>query len=788
MATVTWSQPSFAGGELAPSMAARIDHEKYHVGCRTLRNMFVHSHGGVSNRPGTKHIATALGAGSVLIPFQFSSTDTYVLELGNQTMRVLRNGALVESSPGVPYTVATPYTSAQAASLKFTQSADTMFFVHPDVRPYTLVRVSDTNWTWTAITFAPSHSAPSGLTASPAFGSSSNWSYRVSALVLNGSDYEKGTASNVLLVSVPSTFSGQVFLVWTDMTVDAYLVERNKGAGWSAIAIVTSTNVVDDDLPTISDTTVPGASGPPVLLGALWGDPDARTYKYRITLEVDGEESVASTTEALGLLEYPWPQAARIALSWTAPTIPVGSTSSYIVNIYKSDRGQYGWIGAVDAKAGISNFYDDNITPDVTRVFPTVLLNDFTATNGKPGAVGIFEQRLWLARTNSNPQTVWGSALGVLRNFYSRTQALPSDAVEATLATSQLNDVRHIVPLDRLVLLTGTAEWVLDSGNNADAISPTALRARVQSYRGASDVRPLVIGNNALFIQRNGSAVRDLGYKFESDSYAGNDLTVLANHLLREDNVKCWCYQQAPNGLVWAITTGGQLLSFTYLPEHAIWAWARHETDGTVLWITSIPSTDEDEVYLVVQRSTGTFLERMAARSTTSLAEAFFVDCGKSYTSPGTTVTGLSHLEGKTVAVLADGDHLVKVVASGQITLPRAYTRVHVGLPFSSDLETMNLELKTKDGTVQGKRKCVKEITVRVESSRAFSAGPSFDQLTEAKWRNTEAYDEATNLLSGDRKLTLAPVWGTDGRVCIRNTAPTPLTVLAVFAEVDVGT
>jgi hypothetical protein len=154
MPTVTWSQPSFAGGELAPSLAARVDHEKYHVGCKTLRNIFVHSHGGASNRSGTQYIASAISAASVLLPFQFSATDTYVLEFNNLVMRVIKNGALVESAPGVPLTVVTPYTSAQAASLKFTQSADTLYIFHPSYPPAKLVRAADGSWSLTTVAFA----------------------------------------------------------------------------------------------------------------------------------------------------------------------------------------------------------------------------------------------------------------------------------------------------------------------------------------------------------------------------------------------------------------------------------------------------------------------------------------------------------------------------------------------------------------------------------------------------------------------------------------------------------
>lgn len=141
-------QPSFAGGEIGPSLYGRIDMAKYQVALRKCDNFIVRQYGGVENRPGTRFVGAAKYPNRKcrLIPFQFSTVQTYALEFGHQYMRVIKDGALVLNSSNVIYEIATPYTEADLFRIKFTQSADVLTLVHPAYPPKELRRYAHDNW------------------------------------------------------------------------------------------------------------------------------------------------------------------------------------------------------------------------------------------------------------------------------------------------------------------------------------------------------------------------------------------------------------------------------------------------------------------------------------------------------------------------------------------------------------------------------------------------------------------------------------------------------------------
>jgi hypothetical protein len=150
------------------------------------------------------------------------------------------------------------------------------------------------------------------------------------------------------------------------------------------------------------------------------------------------------------------------------------------------------------------------------------------------------------------------------------------------------------------------------------------------------------------------------------------------------------------------------------------------------------------------------------------------------------TVSGLSHLEGRTVVALADGNVVsALVVTNGQLTFPRKFSRIHVGLRYITDIETLNIEVP--DGTVQSYKKHISSVSVRFYQSRGLFVGPTVDDLFEVKWREFENMGDPTQLLTGDKKLTVSPSWNSRGRIFMRAINPLPLTILAVVPSFDVG-
>jgi hypothetical protein len=149
--------------------------------------------------------------------------------------------------------------------------------------------------------------------------------------------------------------------------------------------------------------------------------------------------------------------------------------------------------------------------------------------------------------------------------------------------------------------------------------------------------------------------------------------------------------------------------------------------------------------------------------------------------------SGLDHLNGKTVSILADGAVVPpQIVVAGTITLSQPASLVYVGLPITADFQTLPLSFQV-DGYGQGRPKNVNEAWLRLYSSRGVFAGPSFDKLSELKPRSLEPYGSAPALFTGEVKVSVEPSWGPDGQLCVRHTDPLPITIVSLTIGFAVG-
>jgi hypothetical protein len=178
----------------------------------------------------------------------------------------------------------------------------------------------------------------------------------------------------------------------------------------------------------------------------------------------------------------------------------------------------------------------------------------------------------------------------------------------------------------------------------------------------------------------------------------------------------------------------------------------------------------------------------MHSRQVETLTDSFFVDCGVRVTGAGiTTVTGLAHLEGKTVSILADGAvQPQQKVNGGTVAIAHPSSNVVVGLPITADLQTLPFSFAT-EGYGQGRAKNINKVWLRVHNSSGVFAGPSFAKLTQFKQRTTEPYGAPPAMVTGEIEITLTPSWQQDGSVCIRQTDPLPLIVASMTVEAAIG-
>ena len=846
MARVAVELTNFTGGELSPRLDGRTDLTKYSSSCSTLENLVVYPHGSAARRPGSTFIAEVADSDNKtrLIPFEFSTTQTYMLEFSNLKMRVYKDkGAVLEgdktitgitqanpavvtatshgydngdevlisgvsgmtevngkrflvadkttntfelqdkdgvdinstsftayASGGVSnkvFEIATPYTTAQLFDLKFAQSADVMYITHPEHEVEKLSRTGHTSWTLADCSFTKGPMQDANTTDT----------------TLNPGQSAVGTGIALVASAVTGVNSGSGFLS-TDVGRFVFL-----SGGYAKITGVT-------------DTT-------------------------NATIEI---------------------------------------------------------LTALDSASATADWR----------------LGAFSDTTGHPSCVTFFEQRLVFAGTTNQPQTIFFSKSGDYENMDANIggTVADDDAIIYTIASNQVNAIRFMTATRTLIIGTAGGEFTVSGGGTDSAITPTNILIKKQSNHGAANVDAIAVGNATLFLQRAKRKIRELAYNFDVDGYIAPDMTILAEHI-SEGGLTQIAYQQEPNQLVYATRGDGELVGLTYQREQQVTAWHRHifggrfgnatitvtdfaniadgtrivltKADGTTTTFTSatsatsgkfhttssnnqtatnlktlidadsdftatvssnvvtitetsplstgfltitslddatrlaktdegkavcesvavIPTDDtEYEVYVIVKRTingaTRRFVEVLNVFDfdQTDNTSFNFLDSQLSYSgSAVSTISGLDHLEGQTVSILADGaTHPDKTVSSGGITLDRSARNVKVGLAYTSLLQTMRLNAGSQNGTSQGKTKRIYDITVRMFETIGVEVGPNLNDMERIPFRSSaDLMDEGIPPFTGDKEVEFRGNYETDGFIFVRQTQPLPFTILSLY-------
>lgn len=541
-------------------------------------------------------------------------------------------------------------------------------------------------------------------------------------------------------------------------------------------------------LTTISFTSSVAAPAAPTVTTA--GLTTAKyTYYYVVTsIGPDGvTESEASPpgSVASNLFET----GCTINISW--PPI-VGATR---FRVYKLQGGLYGYIGQTTS----NSIVDDNIAPDLS-ITPPIYDSVFGSSGNYPAAVSYYEQRRCFAGTTNEPQTIWETKSGTESNMSYSIPIRDDDRIKFRIAAREANTIRHIVPLSQLLLMTSSAEWRVTSVNS-DAITPTSISVKPQSYVGASNVQPQIVNNTLVFAGSRGGHVYELAYNWQASGFMTGDVSLRSTHLFDNKNIVDMAYSKAPRPLIWFVRDDGTLLGLTYIPEQQVGAWHRHDTDGAFESCCAVAEGNEDALYVIVRRTINgvskRYVERLQSRQFAALKDAWFVDCGLSYSGAATaTISGLGHLEGKTVSILIDGAvHPQRVVTGGAISLdiplppdvPNYSIKAIIGLPITGDLETLPMAQQIDNAFGQGRAKNVNKAWLRVFKSSGIFVGPDEDHLREVKQRTSEPMGQPPSLKNEEVELVITPSWGQDGRVFVRQVDPLPLTVCNLTLEVALG-
>lgn len=411
----------------------------------------------------------------------------------------------------------------------------------------------------------------------------------------------------------------------------------------------------------------------------------------------------------------------------------------------------------------------------------------FNAVYGYPRLVTFYEDRLVFASSTDFPQRIWLSCTGDYYNFLYGTN--DSDAIARSINVDQVNHIVWLKSAKKLQYGTVGGEGHLSSGGS-EAVSPTKISTLMESrYGSPAEVDPVLINDETVFIQRPGKALRRYSYNYESDSFSGENLSILAEHLTMNTTISQIAYQQSPYGIIWCVTSDGRLMGLTYVPEHKVAAWHKHTTDGEFESVATIPGETDDEVWAVVKRTIGEstyrFVERLDPFFTDSDTEdAFFVDSGLTYDGKATTtITGLDHLIGKTVAIVGDGGVIASqtVSAQGGITLPYEASVVHVGLPYTASMATVPSVFLANDGRVFGKKKRTTKALLKfymTHGAEVSSDGETYDTV------HFPLVSNQVTLFTGDKEVTPPGGFDLEGKIYVRQTLPLPMTLLAIMPDV----
>ena len=846
MARVAVELTNFTGGELSPRLDGRTDLTKYTSGCATLENLVVYPHGSAARRPGSTFVAEVADSDNKtrLIPFEFSTTQTYMLEFSNLKMRVYKDsGAVLEgdktitgitqanpavvtatshgyengdevlitgvvgmtevnskrflvsnkttntfelqdkdgvdinstaftaySSGGVAnkvFELTTPYTTAQLFDIKFAQSADVMYITHPEHEVEKLSRTGHTAWTLTDVDFTGGPFMDANITTT----------------TLNPGSHTVGTGVALVASAVTGINSGSGFL---------------------------STDV-------------------------------GRLVNFR-----DGYGKITGVTD----------------------------TTNATITIIKD-------LGSATASADWS-------------------LGAFSDTTGHPSCVTFFEQRLVFAGTTNQPQTIFFSKSGDYENMDANIGGTiaDDDAIIYTIASNQVNAIRFMTATRTLILGTAGGEFTVSGGGTDSAVTPTNILIKKQSNHGSANVDAIAVGNATLFLQRAKRKIRELAYNFDVDGYIAPDMTILAEHIT-EGGLTQIAYQQEPNQIVYGVRGDGELVGLTYQREQQVTAWHRHifggrfgvatltvsdyanivngtkltltKSDGTTVDFTSttgtagtnefktqtnnnttatnlktainahanftatvnsavvtitetaheatgyltiksfdstrltatsegkavvesaavIPTDDtEYQVYVIIKRTVNNITRRYVEFlnvfdfDETDNSSFNFLDSELSYSgSAVSTLSGLDHLEGQVVSILADGaTHPNRTVSSGSITLDRSAKSVKVSLAYTSLLQTMRLNAGSQNGTSQGKTKRIYDITVRMFETIGVEVGPDLNNMERIPFRSSaDLMDEGIPPFTGDKEVEFRGNYETDGFIFVRQTQPLPFTILSLY-------
>lgn len=907
---------NFTAGEISPRLDIRVDLNRYRNGAKYLRNAVVMPHGGVRKRPGSIYVQevkdSSLTDAPLVVPFEFSTTQAYILEIGPTYIRFFKDGGIIVSgdtrtitgitkaNPGVvtytgtdpsngdhvyisgvvgmtqvngrrftvanvntgsntfelsgvntssystytsggsydtPVQVTTTYAADEIEALSFAQSADTLFIAHVNHPIRKLTRTSHTSWTLTDTTIERgpfrSLNTDAGIVITPTVLGSASISgiTRANPAVVTATahGFAEGASITIAGVSGMTQVNGNryicrnvttnTFELWTiaETGVNSTAYGTYSSGGTATIATTTFSTVAPGGKVTLTSNKAVFESGHVGALWRLWepgqstgigepplGDPDLDVInndQYTRDGHVYGITNVSgSYTRWDSILQFPTHERGVVRVPATAS----GGPSFDVIWLHDSfcvleiltvssatvatARIKYGHVPLSVMQFG-SSFWEEGA---------------WSTHRGYPGVVTFHESRLWAAASEMDPQTIWASETGAFESFQDGSDA--TDALVYEIASEKVDVIKWMSPGKVLVLGTPSSEYAAAASSQNEALTPSNVNIRRQTPFGSGVVKPVRVSHAVLFGERKGPQnsparkVRELTYSFEQDSFIAPDLTIASEHITGS-GVEELAYQANPDSVIWGRREDGLMCGLTYEREQEVVGWHLHTMGGAfstgsavVERIAVIPGDLGSDLWMIVKRtingSTRRYIEYLSdgLLDDGEKEDAIYLDSALTYSgSSTTTITGLWHLEGQSVYVLADGYKAGPfTVASGSITLDDAAELVHVGLSYTTIIETLDLEAGAAAGTAKSRQRRITNVFMDVYRSLGGQYGHTTGSMFNILYRTpTDLMGSSPDLKSGLIRCAFPNRWERTASVRIEHSDPYPFSILGFVVEMN---
>ncbi|MER8829864.1 hypothetical protein NKH73_27755 [Mesorhizobium sp. M0938] len=815
MTTLYPVQDTFVRGEISPRLHARASLDLYRAALSKCENFVTLPHGGIRKRGGTIFVGEVKNAAKTTrgIPFIFSSEQAYCLEFGDFYIRVYAYGARVGTVE-----IASPYAEADLFDLAYLQSADQMWISHKDYPLKVLTRTAHTTWTlkdyefddgpYDAINDTSTTLTPADYgSLTPAMTgliSPSGTVTSTSAAADAWEAFDKDVGTDVEWSGVTSGFVGYQQAGGAQVIVDAYYVTAtdsvnvgrqpvswkiegsNDGSTWTALD---------------SQTGQSGWSGGETRYYEFFNKAAFEYHRFR-WLSVNGQGSsqfAEVTMNKAAASQTPFNLTASSIIGINDDAGFQNSDIGRAVRLLGSD-GRWRWakiISRTSATVVTIQLYGHAL-PDLS---PITRWRLGTFVPGKYVESGsLHEERLAFSRRFS----VYASATGDFDNFaLGEKDDAALEFVQA--GGGQANDIVWIADSDG-ALLIGTSGGIRAlSGSGIDeALTPSSFKNRNSRTFGCARIRPVAAGQSFLYVTRSRKSIAEL-VQTSVNKFTSDDIGQISEHIPKQGVVEL-AFQTDPDPVLWFPLENGELGGYTHQPSQDVRGMHRHRLGGAFTgseWaivesaVVTPGQNGADDIWLFVKRSIGGVTKRTIEIMTApfeygGLDDAFQVDCGLTYSGAAVNaVSGLDHLDGESVDVLAGGKvYRGLPVAAGQVTLPggAVASKWQVGLGYQSEANTLELDVGGRDGSVVGRRKKIAKVMLSLLETD--TSGLEVQSFLRGRWEKVRmpsivAPDGRATLFTGNVEVPIDDSWEGQGRVKIRHVNPTPCTIRAFTPVFD---